>query len=188
MARQSDSTPAIINRVLKAAFSAHNPSVRLTRRRSKGGYNLSLAYSAKDGLPALTSEAVYDALAQRLSIIRDGHSLKPTLDEVKAQFTVKSIIGVGPAYVVGERPDGTTQYKCSGWLRGDSDHRVVVFLDVPPNGEAHAIAETLHPNAPFVFAETSGLAVPEELKGKLLTADEADALAPPKPARRGRRG
>ena len=188
MARQSDPTPAIINRVLKAAFPAHNPSARLTRRSSKGGYNLSLAYSAKDGLPALTSESVYAALAQRLSIIKDDHSLKPTLDEVKAQFAVKSIIGIGPASVVGERPDGTTQYKCSGWLRGNSDHRVVVFLDVPANGEAHAIAETLHPNALFVFAETSGLAVPEELKGKLLSADEAAALEPPRPARRRRRG
>ena len=105
MARQSDPTPAIINRVLKAAFPAHNPSARLTRRSSKGGYNLSLAYSAKDGLPALTSESVYAALAQRLSLIRDGHSVKPTLAEVKAQFAVKSIIGIGPAYVVGERPE-----------------------------------------------------------------------------------
>jgi hypothetical protein len=190
MARQSDSTPAIINRVLKAAFPAHTPSVRLTRRRSKGGYNLSLAYSAKDELPALTSEAVYAALAQRLSIIKDDHSLKPTLDEVKAQFAVKSIIGIGPASVVGERPDGTTQYKCSGWLRGNSDHRVVVFLDVPPDGAAHslAIAEELHPTAFFAFAQTTDLAVPEELKGKLLSADEAAALEPPRPARRRRRG
>jgi hypothetical protein len=188
MARQPDPTHDTVNRVLKAAFPAHNPSVRLTRRRSKGGYNLSLAYSSKKGLPALTVEEVYAALAQRLSLIKDGHSVKPTLDEVKARFAVKSIIGIGPASVVGERPDGTTQYKCSGWLRGNSDHRVVVFLDVPAGGEAHTIAETLHPHALFVFAETSCLAVPEELKGRLLTADEAAALAPPKPARRGRRG
>jgi hypothetical protein len=187
MARQSDPTPAIVNRVLKAAFPAHDPSVRLTRR-ARGGYNLSLAYSAKDGLPALTSDAVYAALSQRLSIIRDGQTVKPTLDEIKAQFAVKSIIGVGPAYVVGERPDGMIQYRVSGWLRGDRDHRVVVFIDAPMEGNAHAIAEELHPTAFFAFAETTGLDVPEELKGKLLTFDEAAALEPPKPARRRRRG
>jgi hypothetical protein len=180
----ADPTIQIVAQVLKASFSAHNPSIRLTRRRNKGGYNIGLGYSIKEGLAPLTQEAVYQALADRLVKTTDGQQAKMSLEEVKAYFTVKHIIGIGAARVVGQRADGMTQYRVSGWLKEGRDNRVVVFLDVPKHGNAHAAAEALHPTAFFAFAENTDLVVPQELKGKLLTAEQAAALEPPKPQRK----
>jgi hypothetical protein len=87
---------------------------------------------------------------------------------------------------VGERPDGTTQYKYSGWLRG-GDNWVVCYLDVPKGSAADEIVAAMHPTAIFAFAETTALAVPAELKGKLLSAASAVALESAKPTRRKRR-
>jgi hypothetical protein len=80
-----------------------------------------------------------------------------------------------------------TQYRISGRLKEDRDSHVVVFLDIPKDGNAHAAAEALHPMAFFAFAQTTDLRVPVELKGKLLTAEQAAALEPPKPERTRRR-
>jgi hypothetical protein len=188
MSRSVDPTIDIVSRTLKAAFQIYAPNVELRRRRNKGGYNISIGYSLKEGLKYLDEEEVYQALADRLVRTTDGSQAKMSLEEVKAYFTVKHIMGIGGVRIVGERPDGMTQHRVSGWLKEDHGSRVVVFLDLPKdNYNPHAAAEALHPTAFFGFAETTNLQVPAELKGKLLTAEEAAALEPPKPERTRRR-
>jgi hypothetical protein len=183
--KAADPTIEIVSRTLKAAFQTYNPRVELRRRRNQGGYNISIGYSLKEGLKCLDKEEIYQALADRLVKTTDGQQAQMSLEEVKAYFTVKHITGIGEVRIVGRRADGMMQHRVSGWLKGSHDSRVVVFLDIPEHGNAHAAAEALHPTAFFAFAENTDLVVPPEVKGKLLTAEQAAELEPKRPQRRG---
>jgi hypothetical protein len=187
MRKSADPTKDIVSRALKASFPAHNPNIYLTRRRKDRGHNIEFVYSEKEGLERVHGEAIYQALADRLLVSKDGKTSKLTLDEIKERFTVKGVMRLGGARAVGEETDGTTHWRLTGWVR-ETQERVVLYLDTVKGGEdAHGMAKRLHPTALFASAMTTDTVVPPELKGKLLTAEEADELEPPGQATRRHR-
>jgi hypothetical protein len=100
--RMQDPTIEIVTRAIKSVFFDYGLSITVRPRRKDHGYNIDITYSLKEGLPPLKKETVYEALAERLVVLKAGQEAKLTLEEVKERFCVKSIFGVGRAWVVGE--------------------------------------------------------------------------------------
>ena len=85
----TDPTSQFVSRALQTAFPAHNPSVRLTCRRKDNGYNIGFGYWNKPGLTPPSYDEIYEALADRLVVLKAGKEAQLTLAEVKERFAIK---------------------------------------------------------------------------------------------------
>jgi hypothetical protein len=143
-------------------------------------------YSLKDGVKPPSLDEIHQALADRLVVIKDGTRTKMTLDEARSQFTIK-LFGIGSVRMVGVTENGMTQYRADGWLKDDRNQRVAVYLDLPKGEDPHSAATALYPTVFFWTSVNTDTVVPPEVKGKLLTAEEADELEPPRRVKQTRR-
>lgn len=170
----ADPTRKIVGRALRDAFPALRPDIELRRRGKSNGYSLTFIYSQKDDVKPPSHDEIHQALADRLLV----NQTKMTLDEARARFAIK-LYGIGNVRVIGVT-DGIMHHRLDGVMRADRSQRVSLFLDLPQGESAHPAAAALFPAASFVSAMNTDAVVPPEMKGKLLTAEQADALEPPR--------